>query len=237
VKRSPPNWFDYPGVRKKVISLVIILGVLLAVLLYVLDFLVNWLWFDSLGYLPVYLITLGAQTMAAVLGGAFFLLLALPNLYLAQRLSRDRPRPGWSSLNLPPEAQAGLQNILKIALWVGLGFFIYLAGMLAAREWQTILMFWQGQAFGIREPIFQQDIAFYLFSLPFYRKLAGALWLAGLGVTLLTITKYVQNDAVIFSPETRRFYMVPGVKRHLDRSNSRLKYLSHRASELPGKTE
>ncbi|MBW1987347.1 MAG: UPF0182 family protein [Deltaproteobacteria bacterium] len=215
MRRYPDNWKDYRGLRKLLIGLFIALGLLLFLLLFAVDFLVNWLWFDSLGYLRVYLITLGAQSLAAVLGGAFFFLLAILNLYLAQRFSPRGPRPRGSSFSISLSALAGIQQSLKYALWGGLGLFTYVAGSLAAREWQTILMFWNGQNFGVQDPVFYQDVAFYIFKLPFYRAIAGDLLLAGIAVVLLVLIKYVQNQAIFYSPDTHHLYLDPRVQKHL----------------------
>jgi len=215
VRHYPDDWKDNPWLGKKIIGLLVAGGVLLLVLFYALDFLIDWLWFDSVGYLQVYLITLGAQSLAAVLGGAFFFSVAILNLYLAQRLSPLGPRPRGGLYNLSPLANASIQQSLKYALWAGLGLFTYLAGKLAAQEWQTILMFWKGQHFGVQDPLFQQDIAFYIFTLPFYRVLAGGLLLTGIAVVVLVLIKYTQNEAIFLSPEMRRLYLQPGAQRHL----------------------
>ncbi|MFP3869081.1 MAG: UPF0182 family protein [Desulfobacteraceae bacterium] len=215
MRQYSDNWKGFYGQQKFLIGLLITLAVLLVVFLFAVDFLVDWLWFESLGYLQVYLITLGAQALAAVVGGACFFLLAILNLYLAQRLSFPPARPGGSPFIISLSAMAGIQQSLKYALWAGLGLFTYLAGSLAAGEWQTILMFWNGQNFAVQDPLFHQDIAFYIFSLPFYRMIAGALLLAGVGIILLVSIKYIQNEAISYNPRTHRLYFNPGIQRHL----------------------
>lgn len=212
---SPRYRFDTPRLKQWGIGLLVALGLLLVFFQEVLDFSVDWLWFESHGYFSVYVITLGAQALAAVLGSVLFFTLALINLSIAQRCSPTSPRLDWPIFDLPPAARESVAKVLRISLWLGLGLFTYLAGKLAAQEWQTILMFWKGQPVGIQEPLFQQDMAFYLFSLPFYRKLIGGLALAGLAILLLTLIKYVQNGAVLFRPESRRVHLTPGSQRHL----------------------
>ncbi|MFC1982701.1 UPF0182 family protein, partial [Chloroflexota bacterium] len=57
-------------------------------------------------------------------------------------------------------------------------------GLVAQANWQVLLRFFNGQPFGITDPVFQKEIGFYIFSLPFLNLLHG--WLVGaLIITLL----------------------------------------------------
>src|SRR5207244_3543423 len=62
-------------------------------------------------------------------------------------------------------------------------------GLVAAEEWPTILLYVNGVPFGQTDPIFNSDIGFYVFGLPFYGLLRGwalaLLVIAAVGVAIV----------------------------------------------------
>src|SRR5207244_6693070 len=79
-------------------------------------------------------------------------------------------------------------------LFVGLG---------AAVEWPTILLFVNSVPFGQTDPIFNNDIGFYVFGLPFYQLIRGwslaLLVIAAIGVAVV----YLSTSGI--SEITRQF--------------------------------
>ena len=45
-----------------------------------------------------------------------------------------------------------------------------LMGLSASSEWQTLLLYRHAQPFGVADPLFQQDVAFYVFRLPLWQR-------------------------------------------------------------------
>lgn len=140
-------------------------------------------WFNSVGFTPVFWTRLTWQVWLWVLTfGAYFLFL-WGNYQWARR---------WSQAHLVPHTPRLLEssrdfqlngNLLAIvnplaAIFCGL--IAWLAAALSATHWEVVLKFFNATAFGDRDPIFQQDISFYVFRLPFYDAIHD--WLFGLVV-------------------------------------------------------
>ena len=46
----------------------------------------------------------------------------------------------------------------------------FLVGLSASSEWQAVLLYRNAQPFGVTDPLFQRDVAFYVFQLPLWRR-------------------------------------------------------------------
>jgi len=74
--------------------------------------------------------------------------------------------------------------MLRLNVILGTILLSLIFGMVAQGNWEVVLRFFNGQPFGITDPVFLREIGFYVFSLPFFNFLRG--WLLGaLIVTLL----------------------------------------------------
>ncbi|PKM88739.1 MAG: UPF0182 family protein [Firmicutes bacterium HGW-Firmicutes-12] len=135
----------------------------------------DWTWFNVLGYDTVFWQMLLSKF---VIGGAVFLvafLISILNLYIIHRVAKKSFRPLIA---------------LPIALLIAL-----LVGSNAGASWMTILQSYNAVPFGINDPQFNIDIAFYVFKLPFlwliYRLVST--WLI---ISLITTAVYY----VLFFP-------------------------------------
>jgi uncharacterized protein len=146
---------------------------------------VDALWFDSLGYAPVFWKTLNLQAAAfGFFAAATFV--ALYGAFLALKPAHFG-EPGSSgvifvngrpvALPIGPILKAGA---LLLSLVAGLA-----AGAAMMSDWSTLALWWYGGAGAdaaaqVRDPIFGRPVAFYLFTLPAWELLAG--WLTTLAV-------------------------------------------------------
>jgi uncharacterized membrane protein (UPF0182 family) len=154
----------------------IVIGICLILLGLASNFAVDWLWFSSIGYLQVYLTTIGAKVVVffAVLT-ATALMLSLNGL-LAVRFARRQPTQAVvaSAWNPPGTASPDLSEFVRDRLrWPrviagGAG----LLGLLVAAEevgnWGVFLQFYNHVPYGADDPLYNKDISFYLFVLPAY---------------------------------------------------------------------
>jgi len=142
-------------------------------------FYTEWLWFNSLGYGSVYTTILKTKVLVFFSAAIIFCVLFLGNLVLATRLA-PKSRPNiW-----PWAIVRRLQQISKLSIITGTALLSLIFGLVAQGNWEVMLRFFNGQPFGITDPVFNKEIAFYVFSLPFLNMLRG--WLLGaLIVTLL----------------------------------------------------
>src|SRR5207244_7661264 len=69
---------------------------------------------------------------------------------------------------------------LLVVILLGLLF-----GRIAASQWQTILAFFNQKSFNVQDPIWHQDVSFYVFTLPFYRFVWG--WLLGVVILMMLV--------------------------------------------------
>jgi uncharacterized membrane protein (UPF0182 family) len=129
----------------------------------------EWLWFSNVGYEQVWLTNWSIQVISFVIFFGIALLLTLSNWLGAYRRARNAPGIGMDILGLP-----GIRGIV-ITLSFIISFFFGVSG---SAEWETFLRYLNQVPFGVTEPIFGQDVGFYLFSLPAFHFLNG--W----GITL-----------------------------------------------------
>jgi len=142
-------------------------------------FYTEWLWFNSLGYGSVYTTILKTKVLVFFGAAIVFGILFLGNLVLATRLAPKTEVHFW-----PWAIVRRLQSILRLSVIMGTALLSLIFGMVAQGNWQVVLRFLNGQPFGITDPVFHREIAFYVFSLPFLQFLQGWL-LSALTITIL----------------------------------------------------
>ncbi len=141
-------------------------------------FYTEWLWFTSLGYGDVYATILRTQVLLFFSAAIVFAILFLGNLVLATRLA-PKTAAFW-----PWAIVRQLESILKWNVILGTALLSLIFGMIAQSSWMVVLRFFNGQSFGITDPVFQKEISFYIFSLPFLH-LVRDWFLGALIITLL----------------------------------------------------
>jgi hypothetical protein len=134
---------------------------------------VDWLWFESIGYQSVFLTTISARVGLFLAGGGLFLLFFIANILLAWRISPRPPRfPPLEELTFSSgEFQMDLRTLERLAKWSiapVAGLLALVMASNAGSRWETILRFMHATAFGASDPLFGQDISFYVFTLPMY---------------------------------------------------------------------
>lgn len=144
-------------------------------------------WFEEVGYTAVFLTELNAR-LAIFFGAAsvFFIFYAI-NIAIARRLT---PRFADESSRWTQLAAFAGKSITFLLVAAGL-VLAFIVGSLAQNNWLTFLRYANAAPFGVSDPIFGQDVAFYVFTLPIYRFMVswggGAIVLAALatGATYL----------------------------------------------------
>jgi uncharacterized membrane protein (UPF0182 family) len=143
-----------------IIILVIVIPSVLA------EAITDWMWFGSQGLADVY--TTRLWLALAVFGGGLVvgLIFLLANWLIAWRASRPEILYEGQKEAMP---RNGLRWLIIVASVV-LAFFM---ALVVAGEWPTILLYLKGGSFGQTDPLFHNDIGFYVFVLPLYRLLRG----------------------------------------------------------------
>ncbi len=150
----------------------------------------DWLWFREIKLQSVFLTILTTKILLASTFGLAFALLLYANLSLAGRFTA-------TDVLLEVEDRFGLPSRLVIepyfrrllipgALALGV-----LSALQAAGEWETYIRFTNALPFGVRDPIFERDVGFYIFRLPFLSFLYNWLIISFGATFLLTAVTYL----------------------------------------------
>jgi len=175
-------------------------------------FYVNVLWHRGLSRTDVLWGILGTKGLLIAMFSTIFAVLLWISLLIADRLA---------PLQIPDSQEqraiAQLRTVYKqhrflvrtlVAVVLGI-----LIGLPAAARWQEWLMFRNSQSFGIVDPLFKEDVGFYVFKLPFAE--FAVAWAFGALVLIAVVTAVVHyiNGSIRFqTPEQR---VTPQAKVHL----------------------
>jgi uncharacterized membrane protein (UPF0182 family) len=137
----------------------------------------SWLWFQNLQFSSVFLTMVISKFLIGLVAAGVFLLSVGVNYHVA-RFSVKRAhgvsgQGGGISLEGLPISQRGS----RWAIGVFLIIIALMVGSAASTKWSMILRYFHPKSFGVSDPIFGRDVAFYVFSLPFYLFLKN--WLMG----------------------------------------------------------
>jgi len=157
-----------PGQLKNRIRTALIIVVLLATVgFFETAWLVtDWFWFQEVKYEAVFWVTLLAKLILGCTTGAIFLVLFGGNLYLAEKIARKNNYSEYMGMQIPSLQLIGERSLVPLIAVVSVFLSVFM-GMSAAGQWKECLLFLQGLPFGLPDPLFQKDIGFYIFHLPF----------------------------------------------------------------------
>jgi uncharacterized membrane protein (UPF0182 family) len=151
----------------------------------------NWLWFGNLQLAPVFwTMALGKYGVAAVIWSLIIVTLTV-NLYAAQRLYKPGEQKITEIAGMPVSGKS--LNTLILAAILIVSFVIASKGSV---QWNMVLSYLNQQPFGSTDPIFDKDIGFYVFSLPFYLFMREQLLIILLFAALVTVIWYVKDGGV-----------------------------------------
>ncbi len=161
-------------------------------------FYVDYLWHQSVGRTDVFWGVLGAKVTMFVLFAGTFIVLALLNLIIADRLA-----PSAFSANTHPlverfhEFFGHRMRLFRFAVAIVFGL---LFAAPAIDRWQDWLMFRNSKSFGISDQYFGNDVGFYMFKLPFITFVLDWLFLAVLFITILVVATHVLSGGIVIQP-------------------------------------
>ncbi len=174
----------------------------------------DYLWFDSVGFAPVWTTLTFSQVVLVLIATVAAFLLMFLNLVVADRLApRQSLIEGSPDEEIVERFQAWVsRRLLGFRLAVS-GFFGLLIGIGAGAWWEHWLLYQNRQPFGTLDPVFGRDLGFYVFEVPFYRDLMGWGFQFFLITLLVVAALHYLNGGIQLQP--RRQMVAPGVKVHL----------------------
>lgn len=138
---------------------------------------VDYLWFSSVNYAHIFEVMAASRALLFTGSGVGVFLFVLINLSVARSLA---PRPAVTVPGADLSVAGRVVGLVIVLYAVLLGAIF---GASASEQWQQVLVAVNAVPFGQAEPIFGQDIGFYVFQLPVLLFARG--WL--LGVLVLTM--------------------------------------------------
>src|SRR3981189_543944 len=129
------------------------------------DFLVDWLWFSSIGYLQVFLTSIGAKVVVffAVLTATAVILWL--NGWLAVRFARRQPTQALAASTWNPTGNAPPPDLLALmgdrlpwprVIAGGAGYFALLVATGEAGNWVIYLQFFYHVPYGADDPLYHK---------------------------------------------------------------------------------
>ncbi len=196
LRREPPN------LRRPLLIffVLVLLWILLAIAprLYT-----DYRWFEVLGFASVYTTELFARILIFFIGAAVFFVFFVVNVAIARRLT---PRVTDESSRWSQVVAFAGRSVTLLLLAGGL-FFAVVVGLIAQGQWLMLLRFLHAASFNTSDPIFHQDVSFYVFTLPVYEFLIG--WIA----SVLVLTALAVGATYAIGLGQLRW--TPAVKGHL----------------------
>ncbi len=158
----------------------------------------DWLWFSSVEYQDVFLKILFTRIKLGVGFGLVFLIIMIVNLLLADRLSRvGFIRMGNDSIELPGLNILG-PNIKQIMIIASV-FLSLIIGIEASSRWDIFLKFSNSIPFGYNDPVFNNDISFYIFEIPFLNYIYQWSLIAIVFSFMISTGVYVYKKGIIIT--------------------------------------
>ena len=173
----------------------------------------EWLWFGEVGYRAVFWVPIVSGLTVGLAAALVVFLILWLNI---RPLLRLRPKPGL--IELGSSGGRVYRQVLSRArpaalLAVGAGVVSLLAGQAAAGAWPTFQGWLHRVPFGIQDPIFHQDVGFYVFTLPAYTAVYDWLFLWTFIALLVVAAGYYLDLAPLM---LRGVWAIPrGVQVHL----------------------
>src|SRR5713226_3256990 len=161
----------------RLIIAAVVVGICLILLGLASDFLVDWLWFSSIGYLQVFWTTIVAKAVVFFAVWTATAVILWLNGWLAVRFARRQPTQSVAGLTWklagnvpPPDLLALIRDRLP---WPGViaggaGLVALLVAAVEVGNWGVFLQFFYRVPYGADDPLYGKDISFYLFVLPAY---------------------------------------------------------------------
>ncbi|MEF8848435.1 MAG: UPF0182 family protein, partial [Candidatus Thermoplasmatota archaeon] len=135
------------------------------------------LWFNSLGFSNVIITILSTRLSLAILSAITFFIILYLNWRITKKILEDKGE----------NIQKTLEKIIPSIL----GIISLIAGIIFSSQWNTVLKFLNANNFNILDPVFQNDISFYIFHLPFYKSITGFLIAATILSLIISFTTYL----------------------------------------------
>ena len=134
----------------------------------IVSLITDWWWYQEIGFTEIFIKSLVARAGLGFIVGLLAAVFLLTNLYLTVRskILWMAAIPGdLIGINQPIILNSKIIGKFGIILSCVIALFI---GLIASNSWHDVLKFLSSVPFGQKDPLFGQDVSFYVFSLPVF---------------------------------------------------------------------
>jgi uncharacterized membrane protein (UPF0182 family) len=166
-----------------------------------LSLLVDWWWFQEIGYQVVFTRELVTRVLLFLIAGGLTFGALYLNLRTAQRGLVPDPIVFRIGQSVPRVDLT--RALLRLSLPVSL-FIAVMTGFAATPAWALVLRFIYGTPFGIKDPVFSRDIGFYVFTLPGLGAALGFLSALAVISLIMAVPAYALRGDILLGSGGRR---------------------------------
>ena len=208
------GWPEPVKLQNKIrMGLIILFLVAVAVFFELAWLITDWFWFQEVGYEGVFWTTLLAKWTVGGIVGVLFLILFGGNLYLAERFGKRNSYAELMGMQIPSLRSFGDKTLFPLIGVISIVLALFM-GMSASTQWQEYLLFLKGLHFGLPDPLYQKDIGFYVFKLPFLISIYQWLSFTAVLIIIGTGLLYFVRGAFLFIPP-RTWNVSAPVRKHI----------------------
>lgn len=157
----------------------------------------DWLWFDTLGFSNLFMTMLVSKYGFGVIVWVFLILLITVNIFFARKLNPEYCSGAYLKEKGPEAMPFGLSE--KALNSLTLIFVVILSIIVAfksSKHWDLVLRYFYQVPFGSTDPVFDKDIGFYIFTLPFLILIKNGLIFLIAVSTIITAGWYLKNGVL-----------------------------------------
>lgn len=175
-----------------------------------IHFYTEWLWFGEVGFRGVFWKVVTTKAWLGIAAAAVFFIIVYANVIIARRMAPTfQFGKGTEIIERVEIPDAVLRWGIPLALV--LPTLIALGSGVAS--WDEFLKFTNGTDFGVNDPVFNRDVGFYVFSLPFLQMLQSFAWWTLVFTLLVTAAVHFLDYGISWSDNRLNF--AGHVKGHL----------------------
>jgi len=165
------------GAVRALIVTAIIFSICFILLTLIGDFLVDWLWFSAIGYFGVFWTTIVAEAEVFIAVFIATTIILWVNGSLAFRFAQSAWTQRPAEFEWKPTGVATLPEVLEftrhrlpwpVVIICGACVLAMLVAWVEVANWGVFLRFFYQVPYGASDPLYNNDIGFYLFALPAY---------------------------------------------------------------------
>ncbi|MGH7529018.1 MAG: UPF0182 family protein [Gemmatimonadales bacterium] len=200
------------GRRRRNIGVILVVAVALLVIVLptLVRLLAEWPWFNALGYGRVFATRMIAATLLGVLTGGLAFAFLYANLRFAQRGAV--PKPVVMQMNVQTPEVDVTRLLRRLALPAALGLAVLFA-LGASSGWLPVLQFLRQTPFGVTDPVFGRDLAYYVFTVPVVAGVLAVLTALGLLALIACGALYLlRRDVIVYQ---KHVTIEPSARMHL----------------------